>query len=382
MTRGDSLQPYQSRVLRYVPRRLRADPTVLELMRTARTSVAQRKVRRLVPPIPSDAILPLEEASDVLLIRSRSPWHFSEQAYAQEHAFAIELAARGRRFALTDQAWQIFDKSVAWFLPDNFVAPALWDYSLQMRQFVAGLEAQGNRVFCSSDEAAYWENKVHMHRALDAIGAPTPRTLIVGEDRTGVGALDFEPVLVKEEHSSGSAGIHHLSSAASARDFIAGYTFRGGEHLLVQKLVRGATRDLRLTMVGATYVPSCSYWRTKSAEALASPEWTTTATTYNSTVSHGDVPAGVVPFIADVLDKLKVRTAGVDLMWEDDDVSGPPLILELSPIYQPNPPKPERYAHLSYKQFKADRFAADGYLAGQFQAFRDIAAQILDQGLF
>lgn len=135
-------------------------------------------------------------------------------------------------------------------------------------------------------------------------------------------------------------------------------------------------------MVGDTPIRSATFWRIKGTQALANQKWTTTATTHGSTIEHGNVPDGVVPQVAEHMRRLGIRTAGIDLMWEDDDVSGPPLMLELSPYYQPNPPKPERYRDWSYKEYKQKPFVKDGYLLQQYLTFREISGQILDQRLF
>ena len=79
--------------------------------------------------------------------------------------------------------------------------------------------------------------------------------------------------------------------------------------------------------------------------------------------------------------ELDVRTAGFDLMWVDDDVEGEPLVLEFSPLYEPNPPKPRRYDGWSYKRYKANPFVAEGYFSQQHRVFREIAGQVLDQGM-
>jgi hypothetical protein len=129
-------------------------------------------------------------------------------------------------------------------------------------------------------------------------------------------------------------------------------------------------------------VERASYWRTKSEAMLNARSWTSTATTYNSLVDHAGIPQSVVSEAARHLEALGIRTAGIDVMWVDDDLSGPPLFLELSPYYQPNPPKPTRYADLSYKQFKQSPYAADGYFAEQYHAFRDISRQIIEHGFF
>jgi hypothetical protein len=349
------------------------------LKSAAETVLADRRVGSL----PRDTVVPLERARDVLLLTSRrGTSRFRAETYSQEVAFAAEMAARGRPFAVTDDPSGLFGKRVMWFHPPRMVTPPLWDHARQVREFAAGLELQGNTLFCSAAETAYWENKAFMHRRLDEVGAATPRTLVVGEaDRTEP-AIGFEPLLVKEEHSAGSSGIHFFATADEARAFVAGYAFKPTESLIVQEVVPGATRDLRLTLVGDRVIRSATYWRAKSADALAASEWTTTATTYGSTVDHAEPPAGAVEACTRILRDLGVRTAGIDLMWAGDDVTGEPLMLELSPFYQPNPPMPASADGRSYKAFKSARYARDGYFRHQHLAFREIASAILDQDLF
>lgn len=332
--------------------------------------------------MPLEAIVPLEQTTDVLLLCSRFIGYFEPQIYVRELAFAHEMAARNRTFAVSNDPSTLFEKSVVWFLPSRFVSPQLWDYSRQVYEFASGLERQGNRLFCSSEEAAYWENKTNMHRRLDEVGVPTPRTKILTSETWKSVAFDIEPVLIKEEHSAGSAGIRYFATAGEARNFVMNYSFRPTEGLIMQEVVAGATKDMRLTMVGDKAIELATYWREKTVEALSSSNWTSTATTYNSSVRHGDIPAPLVPMAADYLRRLGVRTAGIDLMWVEDDLSRNPVVLELSPYYQPNPPKPERYAQWSYKQYKARPLIRDGYIFQQYLAFRDIAAEILDQGLY
>jgi glutathione synthase/RimK-type ligase-like ATP-grasp enzyme len=355
-------------------------------LRPLRQEVGSRYRKRLlnkrIPPMPTEAIVQLEDASDVLLLCSRSGRQFDWQAYVHELAFARELTARSRPFAVTDDPSLVFQKSVVWSLPNQMISPTLWNQSRQVCDFLIGLETQGNTLFCSSDETRYWENKAYMHRKLDEMKIPVPSTTIV--DRDNWRALDFsvEPVLLKEEHSAGSAGIHYFSSASEAQQFVGRYRFRPTERLIMQEVVPGATRDLRLTMVGDVMIESASYWRVKSSESLSNSRWTTTATTYDSNVVHDKIPEAVPVIAADYMRRLGIRTAGIDLMWPDDDLSNVPLVLELSPHYQPNPPKPERYEHWTYKQYKALPFVVDGYCSGQYSVFRSIAAQILDLGLF
>jgi len=129
-------------------------------------------------------------------------------------------------------------------------------------------------------------------------------------------------------------------------------------------------------------IAEASYWRTKSEAALRAADWTTTATSHNSTVEHANIPPAVVTLAAGWLERLGLRTAGLDLMWPGDDLDQEPLLLELSPYYQPNPPKPERYREWTYKQFKGKPYIEDGYFAQQYETLRAISARILDEGFF
>jgi hypothetical protein len=339
-------------------------------------------IDRNISPMPKEAVVPLEEARDVLLLCSRLIRHFDAKLTLQELAFARELADRDRVFAITHDPRIVFDKSVLWVLPNHLVWPRLWDYSRQVREFAAGLERQGNRLLCSSVELVYWENKAAMHERFREVGVPTPETRILNSESRASAAYDIEPVLLKEEHSAGSAGIHYFVTASEAREFVNSRQFRRSESLIMQEVVSGATKDLRLTMVGDQMIRSATFWRKKSPDALSSGRWTTTASKYGSSIEHQNIPEHVVPVVADYVRRLGMRTAGIDLMWVDDDVSRPPLVLEVSPYFQPNPPKPDRYAHWTYKQYKERPFVKDGYLLQQYGVFREMAAQVLDQQLY
>ncbi len=377
-----------------------AERCILEILMDEKTNLTNlRKLRRKaigryrkwsvdrkLPSMPKEAIVPLEETEFVLLLCSRFRPFVPHQAHVSELAFANALAEAGYAFAVTQNAYELFDKHVVWYIPGGdhpgFVEPRLWDYSRQVHDFVLGLERQGNDPFCSAHETAFWENKAHMHEELDRFTVPTPKTVILTSENWKGADFDFEPVLVKDEHSSGSVGIHHFTRAEEAKAYVARYRFRRHESLIMQEVIRGATRDMRVTMVGDKLIRSATYWRTKSPEALSDARFTTTATGFGSLVSHSGIPADVEPFCAEIMRKLSIRTAGIDLMWPDDDVSEEPQVLELSPYYQPNPPKPERYRDWTYREYKKKRRnIPEGYLLEQYGAFREIADETLRQNL-
>jgi hypothetical protein len=361
-------------------------PSLLRRLRPLARSSGDRyrrwSIEHRLPTMPTDAIVPCDAASDVLLLCSRLVPGFAAHVYIQELAFAHAMAARNRPFAVTADPSTLFEKSIIWFLPGRLVSPPLWDYSKQVRQFAAGLEEQGNRLFCSSQETAFWENKAHMHRKLAECGIPTPRTVVLTRETWPSASFDMEPLLIKQEHSAGSSGIRYFETADSGREYVSGYDFRPTECLLMQEVVPGATRDMRLTMVGSALIRSATYWRAKVPKAHSGAAWTSTATTYGSTVEHEGIPESVVPLAADYLGRLGLRTAGIDLIWTNDDVGRNPALLELSPYYQPNPPKPARYADWTYKKYKSKPYAREGYFLRQYGVFREIADAILDQELY
>lgn len=292
------------------------------------------------------------------------------------------LRAKGETYALTSNPSEVFGKKVYWSSPSvrGFISPKLWNYSVQLFDFIKGLEEQGNDVFCSSSEILFWENKGYMHRKFDEHQVPTPRTVLLTElNWKSVQILDG-PIVIKEEHSAGSAGIHYFDEGKESRDFLESFEWHPGETLICQSVVRGATKDLRLTLVAGRVVPEGTYWRVK--DPAASGKWTTTASTYNSSVQHDDIPNSIVEQVGRILNVLRLRTAGVDIMWENDDLNGTPLILEVSPMYQPNPPKPKRYDSLTYKQYKKRLFGPETYLDLQFQTFKKINGIVVESGYF
>ena len=363
----------------FAPRGRSRRSQALGLLTNAAEGIA---AARLLEPMPEATLVPLAEADDVILLcAQQGNGEFHAETWSQQLALAHELAARGRPFAVTADPAAVFEKSVAWALPPRLIEPRLWNHARQVQEFVAGLEAQGNRTFVSAAETLFWENKAYMHRRFDDTGVPTPATVVVDAASRDDAQFDFEPVVVKQEHAAGSSGVRFFPTADAARDHIRSYGFRPGEHLIVQAVVPGATRDLRLTMVGAEPIGSATYWRIKSRETLDAAEWRTTATSYGSRVRHEAPPPQAVQLCARILGDLGVRTAGFDVMWAQDDLDGTPLILELSPFYQPNPPGPGGDAS-PYKRFKERRYRADGYFQRQHATYREIAATILDKGFF
>lgn len=242
------------------------------------------------------------------------------------------------------------------------------DYTKGAFDLIRELEAAGNSVFPSLREALFWENKAHMYGKFRELGISHPETWIVRKGEP-VPAVDF-PVLFKEVHSAGSAGVFKVSSPAelaghSARVFAAGH-----EAFILQRIV-DMRADLRAIVVGGRVV--LHYWRKNSA-----PEWRPTSTSRGSVVDFWSFPELWRGEIVAAVGRLGLRTGALDVTWEKDDTSTPPLFLEVSPVYQPNPEPPRKYRDLPYCDYKKKRFVSGSYFVKYIDAVFAIKKQLYD----
>jgi hypothetical protein len=123
------------------------------------------------------------------------------------------------------------------------------DYSAGLLLGLRRIEANGNRLFPAVAEAEWWENKVFMHRRFDELGVHCPETTIHElVEPLDVGAFTY-PLLVKEPHSSGSLGVHKVSSAGELQRLADRLAADGETELLIQRLI-DMRRDFRATLVG------------------------------------------------------------------------------------------------------------------------------------
>ena len=194
------------------------------------------------------------------------------------------------------------------------------------------LEGQGNRVYPTSHETLFWENKAFMHEEFDRLKIQSPKTKIIRSLQALETLNDFQyPLLLKEPHSSSSMGLYKIQNPQELKAIIEKeQLFLRNETLLVQELLN-IRKDIRITTVGDKI---CShYWRINQQK-----EWSSTATGYGSKVDFEFLPESCIPWIEETARKLNLTTAGFDVTWQNDDLSNPPLVLEVSPFYQPNPP--------------------------------------------
>lgn len=207
---------------------------------------------------------------------------------------------------------------------------------------VEQLERQNNIVFPSIEQIKLWENKIYMHKKFAELNIRTPKSVIV-DGCLNIHKIDLKyPYLIKEPHSCSSNGLHLIKNEKDLYDFWDNHKFSDG--LIVQELLN-IKRDLRVIVVGDEIVSH--YWRINLKD-----EWRPTSTGHGSKVDFVDFPYQWKVHIIDVFKKLNLDTGAFDLAWENDDTDTEPYILEVSPIYQPNPIPPFDLGAMSYGAWK------------------------------
>lgn len=216
---------------------------------------------------------------------------------------------------------------------------AVYDYTQNL--------SQNNNVFPKSYEILFWENKVFMHDKFEELGIPTPKTVAIEIHNLFTLPIGFSfPCLLKEIHSAGSNGVHKINSIEDAEIILTSLRSQNlqCDKILVQSLLF-MDRDLRVILIGKEIVSY--YWRINLGK-----EWKPTSTKHGSRVDFEYFPDEWKSYIIEIFQKLNINTGAFDLVWENNDYSKPPVVLEVSPSYQPNPVPPQNLK-VSYGKYKS-----------------------------
>lgn len=208
------------------------------------------------------------------------------------------------------------------------------------------LEEQGNIVFCTSKEVAFWENKKVLYERFQELGIRFPKTFIYPKEEVKYEQIDY-PILLKEVHSSSSEGIHLVRNKACLDQILLDESFRRRNRWIILQKLLNIRRDLRVILVGEEIV--WFYWRINPAK-----EWKPTATSRGSFLDFNNFPERWREWILSQFRKTGLTTGAFDIAWENDDIDTEPYILEVSPYYQPNPPMPFNVNNekISYSKWK------------------------------
>lgn len=278
------------------------------------------------------------------------------------------VARRGIKFRIVTGKYigRVHNSRILYYPSQKFMNPfSLLDYPTFLLGTAHALERQNNVLLPSSDELAYWENKGFMHERFAQLGIDQPKTQILRTEDLPAFAGLSHPFLVKELHSSSSIGLHKIESG-DAQVRLARRLLERGQYEIVAQSIVAMTRDLRVTVVGDEIV--LAYWRINP-----SGDWRPTSTSGGSRVLFGDFPDQWRDYFLETTRRLGLTAAAYDVAWEGDDVATRPLILEVSPFFQPNPPLPAELGQLPYRDYKKRIFGRQPYFKTRVDACFRIA---------
>ncbi|PST83251.1 hypothetical protein C7T94_11710 [Pedobacter yulinensis] len=272
------------------------------------------------------------KASILLWIPKLSLRYFGTDAFVWDMATLASLVRKGERFRVVTglQIGRFHNKKIFFTLSGTYNVYGFADHTSVLQHVAMQLEQQGNQVYPASREVLFWENKAHMHRAFKQLGVNEPESSICEDPATLLHMHPRFPFLIKSEHSCASKGLYKIGSRQELEQLIRDPEFQKyNKRIIVQELIN-MRRDLRVILVGKEIV--AHYWRINLA-----PEWRPTATSKGSKVDFDSFPEHWRSHIQETFATLGLTTGAFDITWQNDDLDTPPLYLEVSPFYQPNP---------------------------------------------
>jgi glutathione synthase/RimK-type ligase-like ATP-grasp enzyme len=295
---------------------------------------------------------------------------FKEDEFIDYMAVIDSLSRHGVKFniSVTNKIGR-FSKKNIFLRYSRGLDPFKFSNYTQTLYFVCKqLEDQKCTVYPGSAEVLYWENKGFMTQKFFEYNISAPKTLLI-TDPTEITTIDLAyPFLIKEEHSSSSDGLHKISHKEDLNKFFKENDYFSGSKFLIAQELLDMRRDLRVILVGDKIVHY--YWRINRSD-----QWRPTASSFGNDIDFGSFPEQWREFIIDQFKRFNIHTGAFDIAWRNDDLSTLPLILEVSPNYQPNPAVDVSHMKISYSQFKEKLLFRNSY----YNKFVDIVFSIMDE---
>jgi hypothetical protein len=210
-----------------------------------------------------------------------------------------------------------------------------------------------NKLLPSYSELIFWENKSFMHNFFSKNDIRTPKTIISGYHDLNLSGFVF-PFLLKEEHSCSSEGVHKIDSLEAFHKLIDNHSFRKTNVNIILQDLLNIRRDLRVIIVDNEIVHF--YWRINK-----SVEWKPTSTSFGSEVDFNNFPKKWENWILNNFSKIGLSSGAFDIAWQNDDLDTEPYILEVSPLFQPNPRPIKQTNLIEYGKWKKSLSFSDSY---------------------
>jgi len=260
----------------------------------------------------------------------------------RQHGFKTRVI-----FDPSDEDLKNIPEKTIWFNPHHFVFGEKRQsdgvHAKNLSDLIMKMEYGERKVFPSSRDILFWENKLYMHQRMAEQEIRHPKSIICStlkpEDFQSIVDKIGMPFLLKSPDGYSSNGIILIKSK---EDFEKNVPVK---NIIVQEFLN-ITMDLRLIMVDG--VTESFYWR-KNPPANV---WKPTATSGGATVQFHELPDSAEQLGREIYKLYGVQTFGADICWRNDDLSNKPYVLEFSPIYQPNPIPSERLVSQQYSHFK------------------------------
>jgi hypothetical protein len=261
--------------------------------------------------------------------------------------------------------------------PSRSINPlGLPDHASFYRYAIKHLELSAIKCIPSYHEISFWENKLYMHDQFDKLAIRTPTTISFANpvhlpDIIAAHAEKLRfPCLLKQPYSCSSKGLYKVESAdrlAYLVDYIS--TKSSSQSFFLQELL-DIRKDLRVVVLNGSV--SSFYWRINKSSA-----WMPTSTSLGSQVLFSDFPQTWKSLILEYAKLLNLRFCAFDIAWNHDDLTSAPYVLEVSPLFQPNPIPVKSKNLVSYGKWKKSFSMGDNYQARMASLVDDIVAEIL-----
>lgn len=280
--------------------------------------------------------------------------HFFTQSIEREFGAIYSFIKNNQPFKIvfSKKIGKIKDSNVFFFSTQHYNEHKFVNYTQILHYISKQLEEQNNKVYPTSGEALYWENKIYMHQKFKELNINQPNTVIIDRNtfnEESVIPLAF-PFLIKEPHSCSSLGLYKVNNEEEFKQKIFGENqlLKKNGELILQELINMRS-DMRITLVGDEIC--LHYWRINKQK-----EWRPTATGYGSDVDFISFPEKWRTHLINECKKFNLTSLGADITFDNNDQDSLPIFLEVSPFYQPNPAVDLTSINVPYgvykKQFK------------------------------
>ena len=239
----------------------------------------------------------------------------------------------------------IRNANVFYNISGRFNIQNLRNYNTAIVELIDKLESKGNQCIPFKRDVLFWENKAFMHQEFDRLDINTPETIVYNLTEP-LPSISIEyPLLIKEVHSKGAEGIYKVNNHEELiRKLSDPGLQKRNSHVLIQKLL-DINKDIRIVCVGDEVI--YHHWRMNEV----TEEWEPTTYKKGRRGDFDNFPETWRAKIMSDFQKLDIVTGGFDLTWDQDDMSQPPSVLEVSSSYFPNP-KPPVNIEMPYGDYK------------------------------